>query len=278
MHSKYYRTPAVYTNKKILVVGNSASGHDITAELVQHADLPVYQSRRSPSRWDGHSPPQGIAWRPIIKEYLPSGRVVFEDDTFVDDIDIVIYSTGYKPSFPFWNEKANGRPIWNYDNNKLEKGYLHTFIQDFPTLGIVGVPRVLTFRSFEYQAIALARMFARRNTLPLPPIAEQEKWEKDRQDLVRRDRRNFHDIQWETGETAEWLGSLFSLAGLGTLYGLGRLPPALTSDMKWAIEHIKKYPEPGKDESRRRSPTSEDVERDWVVLENGCGRDLLHFI
>lgn len=274
MHSKYYRSPKPYQNKKVLIIGNSASGHDISTELVNHAKLPVYQSIRSKSRWDGSEPPSGIAWVPMISSFLPNGDIEFTDGTILDDIDHVIYCTGYRHSFPFWNEKNNGRPLWDYENNKLIKGYWHTFLYDFPTIGLVGIPRVLSFRSWEYQAIALARLFAGRLSKPLPSVGEMESWERDRLGDVRREGRKYHDIQWETGETLEWLGKLFEWAGLGTLEGDGRTPPALTREVVWAIEHLRKYPEPGKDEMK-------DVlmgeEVGWVVVEE-VRKDLLHFI
>ena len=232
VHSKIYRTPQIYANKKVLVIGNSASGHDVAADLVLTAHLPVYQSRRSASRWDGSEPPPGMEWKPVIREYLPSGRIVFEDDTYLDDIDVVIYCTGYKPSYPFWNVRNNGREIWDYQKNKLVKTYLHTFFQDFSTLGIVGVPRVLTFRSFEYQAIALARLFANRQSVDLPSVKEQEKWEKEREESRRRQNKKYHDIEWDTGETLNWLGSLYRIAGLGLLTGEGRLPPVLKDEVR----------------------------------------------
>lgn len=102
MHSKYYRSPLPFAGQRVLVIGNSASGHDVTAELVSAARNPVYQSRRSKSRWDGDEPPAGIAWKPIVSEYVPEdGSIVFEDGTRLNDIDAVIYCTGYKASFPF---------------------------------------------------------------------------------------------------------------------------------------------------------------------------------
>jgi hypothetical protein len=275
VHSKYYRSPSPYEGKKILIIGNSASGHDLSTELVKHAQSPVYNSIRSKSRWDGDEPPPGISWRPIITEYLPSGRIIFADGTFLDEIETVIYATGYKQSFPFWNEKANGQPIWDYTENKLVKGYWHTFLQDFPTIGLVGVPRVLTFRSWEYQAIALARFFSGRNTKPLPPVAEQEKWDRERLEVVKRENRKFHDVQWDTGETWEWLGALFEWAGLGTLKDDGRTPPALTSDVVWAIEHLRKYPEP--DKGKDTDKEGLEVEAEWVVVDR-VKKDLLHFI
>lgn len=97
LHSKSYRTPATFAGKKVLVIGNSASGHDTTAALVSTAQLPVYQSRRSKSRWDGLEPPEGIAWKAMISQYCPdTGDVTFADDTVLrhSDVDYMIYCTG----------------------------------------------------------------------------------------------------------------------------------------------------------------------------------------
>ncbi|KAF2801886.1 FAD/NAD(P)-binding domain-containing protein [Mytilinidion resinicola] len=279
-HSKYYRTPHPYANKRVLIIGNSASGHDITAELVSHAALPVYQSRRTASRWDGPTPPPGMAWKPIISEFLPSGRIVFEDGSHLDDMDAVVYATGYRASFPFWNARANGGPIWDYQNAKVVNGYWHTFLHTYPTIGLVGVPRVLTFRSWEYQAITLARLFAGRLAKPLPPVAEQRRWERRRLERTGHEGLKFHDVQWETGETHGWLRGLFEWAGLGTLEGEGRLPPALTKEVVWAIEHLRKYPEPGKggrDEGDGEGEGEGAGEDGWVVV-TGAKKDLLHFV
>ncbi|KAH7303847.1 hypothetical protein B0I35DRAFT_455032 [Stachybotrys elegans] len=241
VHSKTYRKPEVWTNKKVVVVGNSASGIDVSRELIQAAQQPIYQSRRSKGRWDGDSPPAGMVWKPIITEFLSSGRILFSDGSYLDEVDAVIYCTGYKPSFPFWNEKRNGRLIFDYQENKLINTYWHTFFQDFPTLGIVGMPRVLTFRGMEYQATALARLFSNRLSTPLPSLAEQKNWEKERLERCRREHLKFHDVPWGGGQTTAWFQKLFDFAGLGTLAGDGRIPPVLDERTKWAIKHIQKY-------------------------------------
>ncbi|KAK3330445.1 hypothetical protein B0H66DRAFT_572504 [Apodospora peruviana] len=280
VHSKLYRAPLIYSFKRVLVVGNSASGHDVTNELVSAARLPVYQSRRSPSRWDGDTPPPGIEWKPVIREYMAdTGTIVFEDGSHLDDIDTVIYCTGYQPSFPFWNEAANGRPLWDYAAGKLIKGYWHTFFQDFQSLAVVGMPRVLTFRSFEYQAIALARLWSGRNTVMLPAVEEQEIWERERAARKKAQGKKFHDIPWDDGETLEWLGGLFEIAGLGTLKGEGRIPPALDKELIWAVEHLKKYPEPGKGRVKEgdKKTYKETKDSGWVVVEREH-RDTLSFI
>lgn len=236
----------------MLVIGNSASGHDVVNELTTTATLPVYQSRRSRSRWDGKTPPPGIEWKPVISSFHADGSILFADGTRLDDVDKVIYCTGYKPSFPFWNAAANGRPLWDYARDHLSNNYQHTFLQDIPSVAVIGLPRVLTFRSFEYQAIAVARLFAQRNTRVLPAIGEQRRWEREREEASRRKGARFHDIAWETGETLQWLQVLFEIAGLGTLRGEGRVPPTIGEDMVWALEHVKKYPEPGDEEGERK--------------------------
>jgi len=236
-HSKTYRNPEPCRVKKVVVIENLASGHDITAALEGVAQAPIHQSRRNRSRWDGLTPPDGIAWKPVISGFRPNGDVVFGDGSKLSLIDAIIYCTGYRPSFPFWNAKANGGPIYDYVKNGLIGTYQHTFFQKYPNLGIVGMPRVLTFRSFAYQAIALARFFAGRNALSLPPQEAQQRWE-----LVKRERRKFHDIPWVDGETMNWLRLLFETAGLPLLEGQRRCPPVLEYETLWAIEHVRNIP------------------------------------
>ncbi|KAJ3456328.1 hypothetical protein MRS44_016351 [Fusarium solani] len=250
VHSKFYRSPHLYTNKKVLIIGNSTSGHDVTVDLLQAVHLPVYQSRRSKSRWDGDGAPPGVEWKPIIKEYRLDGTIVFEDDTTLSDIDQIIYCTGYRPSYPWWNSKVNGRPLFDYKANKLIKTYWHTFFQDFANLALVGLPRVLTFRSFEYQAVALARLYSGRNAIPLPPLEEQQRWEREREEKVKIERRKFHEIG---------------------------IPPALTKELVWAIEHLKKYPEPGKGREKKEVEGGDLGADEWVLVEEPV-KDLLAFI
>ncbi|EFY91634.1 dimethylaniline monooxygenase, putative [Metarhizium acridum CQMa 102] len=268
-HSKFYRSPLLYESKRVIVVGNSASGHDVSADLVSAAQHPVYVSRRSKSKWDGDEPPFGISWKPTIREFQQDGRVVFSDDTYLDDIDAVIYCTGYKASFPFWNEQANKQPLWDYKADRLVKSYWHTFFRDYPNLGIVGLPRTLTFRSFEYQAVALARLWSNRNSIPLPSREDQEAWELHQTEKTRARRGKFHDIPWENGETTEYLKYLFNFAGLGTISGEGRIPPALGRDLVWAIENIHKYPE-HTTQGKKKGDGGETVEEGWVLVANSC--------
>jgi hypothetical protein len=231
---------------------------------------PVYVSRRSRSRWDGSQPPDGVAWKPVISEYLSNGDIVFEDGSILKDVDRVIYCTGYRASFPFWNEKTNGRALWDYRADVLINNFQHTFVTDFPTLAFVGVPRVLTFRSFEYQAIAIARVWSGRNWTTLPSHVEQHKWRKARQEICAAKHQRFHEIDWDSGETMEWFRYLFELAGLPELEGVGKCPPVLGPKTRWTIDHVKKYPDHGGE-----AHYGGDLEGDWEIVHH---KDSLHFI
>lgn len=116
--------------------------------------------------------------------------------------------------------------------------------------------------------------------MPLPSAKEQEIWEVSRAEERRKERKKFHDVAWDDGETEEWLGWLFRFAGLGTLRGEGRIPPALSEEVVWAVENIRKYPEPGKDRKDKQKDNIEEnnKEEEWVVVERKEVKDLLAFI
>lgn len=279
VHSKYYRDPAIYAGKRMITIGNSASGFDIMRELTKTAALPVLNSRRHKSAYED-KPAPGLEWKGIIRRYREDGTVEFEDGSTVgpDEVDTIIYATGYRPSFPWWNVKKNGRELYDYEDGKLVDIYWHTFFSDFKTLGIVGIQKALTFRSFEYQAVALARLFAGRNKLRLPPVVEMKRWEAERLRSVKERGRKFHDVELMPGPIGEatlvWLGYLYEFAGLGTLQGDGRIPPMLSREVLKALKTIKKYPTPGLDDEKSTpSEAGGDVdrsygfdERDWIVV------------
>ncbi|KAM3527631.1 hypothetical protein NHJ13051_002822 [Beauveria bassiana] len=239
-HSKRYRNPKLYAGRRVLIIGNSVSGRELSEELVGVAKGSVYLSRRSPALWEGDKPPPGIEWKPVVSEYRQDGVILFADGTALAGVDAVIYCTGYKPSFPFWNQETNGGPLFDYRLNRLLGCYQHVFFRDYPTLGVVGFPRTLTFRSFEYQAIALARLWSGRNAQPLPSPRHQQQWEEERAERTEAQHQYFHDVPWGA-ETNEYLRELFNFAGLTTLAGDGLLPPPLTRRMVWEYENVLKW-------------------------------------
>ena len=129
MHSREYRRPEDHVGKKIVVVGAGNSGADIVRHLSSlnlghytyqgqktddQADRPyttVYQSVTGASRAGynlGTEP-----WTPYIRtvptihhiegpsDCTPAGVIHLQDDSKLEDIDLIIFATGYNNSLPF---------------------------------------------------------------------------------------------------------------------------------------------------------------------------------
>ncbi|KAH8821443.1 flavin-containing monooxygenase [Xylogone sp. PMI_703] len=177
-HSKSYRGPEKYRGKKVVVVGASISGPDITVDLVGTAQTPVnavVRGRYHPYFGEtAFEHPDIKRWKPI--KYIESSNgkrtVYLEDGSSITNVDHIILATGYSWTMPFL-------PQVSIVNNRLPGLYLHVFKQDDPTLTFVGaIAAGFTFKVYEWQAVLAARFLAGR--IKLPDIKEQQKWEADR--------------------------------------------------------------------------------------------------
>ncbi|KAF4543915.1 Flavin-containing monooxygenase [Lasiodiplodia theobromae] len=160
LHSKMYRGREAFRGKRVVVVGASVSAADIAVDLAGVAQSPVHAVVL------GHKANVyfgDVAFKhPEIKEqrsisHIDTSRTVhFEDGGRVDDVDHIIFGTGYSWSLPFLPG-----------------------VEKDPTLLFVGaVGAGLTFKIFEWQAVLAARILAGRARLP--PLEEQQRWEADR--------------------------------------------------------------------------------------------------
>ncbi|KAI1078742.1 thiol-specific monooxygenase [Whalleya microplaca] len=173
-HSKHFRGVEEFKDKRVIVVGGSVSAFDAIHEIRTVAKHPVISSMREPLPAFGWTPflHPHILVRPTIARMDPGNRrVEFADGTFVYDVDIVVFATGYDFSFPFL-------PDVKVDQRRIHGLYQHIFSIQDATLAFVGmVSGGLTFRVFEWQAVAAARLFAGRTTLPSK--CEMEQWEEE---------------------------------------------------------------------------------------------------
>ncbi|KAH4210374.1 hypothetical protein HBI95_074850 [Parastagonospora nodorum] len=178
-HSKMFRGRNAYRGKRVVVVGASVSGADIAYDLIGVARGPVYAvvlgHKANGYFGDVAFQHPGIAKKPSISHVATTNgerTVHFVDGTSVRDVDEIIFGTGYSWSLPFL-------PHVKVRNNRVPGLYQHVIYQDDPTLLFIGaVGAGLTFKVFEWQAVLAARILAGRATLP--PLAEQQRWEKDR--------------------------------------------------------------------------------------------------
>lgn len=57
-HSKFYRLPEQYSGKKVVIVGNSASGIDIAGQIMPYCHQPLISSSKSESYLQLETPPE----------------------------------------------------------------------------------------------------------------------------------------------------------------------------------------------------------------------------
>ncbi|KAL7952366.1 hypothetical protein V8C34DRAFT_323631 [Trichoderma compactum] len=175
IHSKHFRGREPFTGKRVVVVGESVSGADITFDLVNTAQTPVHAITIGHTI-NGYFGGEAFN-HPKIRNY-PSiarveGRTVhLVDGNSIANFDYIIFSTGYSWSMPFLPDV----PICN---NRVPDLYQHVVWQNDPTLLFVGaVAAGLTLKVFEWQAVLAARLLAGRATLP--PVDEMRRWESER--------------------------------------------------------------------------------------------------
>ncbi|KAJ4295576.1 hypothetical protein N0V90_007589 [Kalmusia sp. IMI 367209] len=207
-HSKAYRSPDHYVNKKVVVVGGNVSASDTVSELHNIVSGPLYVSQR------GHNEALDGAWnlpnvliKPQISHLSTSPtsgvNVKFADGTEVDNVDKVHFATGYRLSYPF----LYPNPV--APSGRLAGFYQHVFNIADPSLAVVGqVKAAISFRVYEYQAVAVARYFAGRGG-GLPSPKEQDEWQVRRLQY-KGPTSLFHEIKPDFGE---YFGFLCKVAG-----------------------------------------------------------------
>ncbi|KAK6226591.1 dimethylaniline monooxygenase [Colletotrichum tabaci] len=175
IHSKHFRGREQFRDKRVVVVGASVSGADISVDLVKTAKLPVYSvvNGRKANLYfgDGAFNHPRLSRRATIARI--DGRTVhFSDGTSVADVDNIVFATGFTWTLPFL-------PSVEVRNNRVPGLYQHVVYHRDPTLLFIGaVAAGLTFKIFEWQAVLAARVLAGRARLP--SADEQARWEADR--------------------------------------------------------------------------------------------------
>ncbi|KAL8418321.1 hypothetical protein RB594_001796 [Gaeumannomyces avenae] len=219
-HAKLYRSPASYAGKRVVVVGNSASGVDI-AKQVQRAGARVLLSVREPTAED-QLEHIGAEEVPDITEFLVAEKGVrFRDGRVEQRIDAIIFCTGYLFAFPFLESLeppllTNGRRVYG-----LYKDFLHI---DHPTLAFPGLPiKVVPFPFSEGQAAIFARIWA--NALPLPSERDMREWE----DRAVQERGPAFHVYPKDGDV-EYLKEMHAWASKAAG---GKEPPIWTEEQVW---------------------------------------------
>tara|TARA_R110002003_G_scaffold215_1_gene16427 strand:+ start:16775 stop:18295 length:1521 start_codon:yes stop_codon:yes gene_type:complete len=239
-HSRYYRRPEEFEGKKVIVVGNSASGADISNQIAPYCQQPLLWSSKSVSMFSashGSGDPRRHEVPPIAR-FTPENRgVVFEDGSAESDIRAIVFATGYFYSLPFLE---NVKPALITDGSHVNHTYQHLFYAPQPTLSFLALnQRVIPFPIAEAQASVLARVYSGR--LSLPSFSAMQKWERE---VIAQmgDGRNFHLLpfpkDWNyINEMSHWALSASPKKGLEN-DGQGKLPPVWGEWEFWCRENF----------------------------------------
>ncbi|EPS37736.1 hypothetical protein H072_8608 [Dactylellina haptotyla CBS 200.50] len=180
-HSKYFRTAAGFEGKKLVVVGNSASGIDIAMQIAEVSQTPLYQSCKSTTSFKEFPSLAGTKIKivPTISEFVPESKtVVFSDGTSESDIDMVLFCTGYLHSLPFLVESSEQSERMVTDGFYIHNLYQHMFYIPCPTFSIIGLPtKIIPFPFTECQAAVIAGVYSGR--LMIPSEKDMAAWEKE---------------------------------------------------------------------------------------------------
>jgi cation diffusion facilitator CzcD-associated flavoprotein CzcO len=226
-HSKIYRSPDSFADKKVVVVGSAASGLDIGTQISVVCKRPLLNSVRTSSPLKlGQENKEEVA--PIAEFLLEERGVRFEDGRVEQDIDAIVYCTGYLYSYPFF--KSLDPPIVTTGRRVLGL-YKQLFNITHPTLTFIALPqKIIPFPISEAQGAAIAKVWS--NKLDLPREGEMELLEKKQVEKLG-DETSFHVLGYP--KDAEYINGLHDWAKTART-GSGKELPFWAEEQLWMRE------------------------------------------
>lgn len=226
-HSKFFQRPQDFRDKKVLVIGCSASGYDISAQIASYCKSPVLISVRSDPPFPYNSS-SSICVPEIVEFLCPAHHnraVRFSNGHIETAIDAIVFCTGYLYSFPFLSSIL---PELIDTGDSVQHLYQHIFSIDHPSLVFASLlTRVVPFRNVEGQAAAIARVWSGR--LPLPSKFEMLEWEKTTSELGRK--KQIHRLS--SPEDLDYYDGLIAWAMQAKEHEQGKLPPKWSMKERW---------------------------------------------
>ncbi|KAK2054495.1 thiol-specific monooxygenase [Colletotrichum caudatum] len=274
-HSKFYRNAAQYDDKKVIIVGNSASGIDLSAQISSVCKLPIIVSEKTVPNTPAEDRPSWAKMAPEIAEFIPDGRKVrFANDQVESNVDGVVFCTGYFYSFPFIRDLD---PPVVTDGAYARNLYEHLFYIDDPTLAFAGIPqRIVPFPVSEGQAAYVARAWADR--VCLPSRGEMRGWEA-RVLKEKGEGKVLHNLAFP--KDLEYINMLHARSleaekrpGLEN-DGAGKVPPFWDDEKRWTRERFPliKMASRKLGEKRHGVKTLEDLGFDYKTWKAGLDEE-----
>jgi dimethylaniline monooxygenase (N-oxide forming) len=117
---------------------------------------------------------------PAVRKFTGPNSVLLTDGTTLDDIDAVVYCTGYDGSVPFLKGDLNPYPTLGEQGNFYRNLFLLHPDKDIrESLAFIGHGGIVWpgLSLFELQSVAVAQIWKGKSKLP--PLEEMKKWKND---------------------------------------------------------------------------------------------------
>jgi cation diffusion facilitator CzcD-associated flavoprotein CzcO len=166
-HAKYYNDCTKFKNKKVLIIGNSASGIDISTQLITVADKIVMSCVGEPM-FKGVIEDQTEQIDRVVKYDFDNNRsVTTASGKVISNIDTILFCTGYLYEIPFLKSYTTGPKAIITDGSNLRYLYKQLFYIPDPSLILAGLPKsIIPFPFAEAQGQYVARILSGRLQLP----------------------------------------------------------------------------------------------------------------
>ncbi|GBP65956.1 Senecionine N-oxygenase [Eumeta japonica] len=188
VHSHDYREPEPFRGRRVMVVGAGPSGWDISLDVAKVATKMVH-SHHSPA--NNTTPfPENYIRKPNVKGYVNS-TVIFADGS-TEEIDDILYCTGYQYYYPFLDDSSGLERKLLY----LAPLYKNLVNIRHPTMMFMGLGvRGCVLVAIHTQARYLAALFAGKFSLPSEEIMQKE-WDSKVTEIHKNNKhlKTLHDI------------------------------------------------------------------------------------
>lgn len=165
MHAKEFKSAKSFENKTVLTIGSSYSSEDIAMNCLKFGAKKAflgYRKKPDAHLWNAIKFPEKCIRKGEIREFHENS-VTFTDGS-TEEIDAVIFCTGYRHDFPFMDPELNtfSRNRWFVDNL-----YQNTVFLKNPKLFYMGMmDQVLSTIMFDVQAHLVAKFISGEVKIP----------------------------------------------------------------------------------------------------------------
>ncbi|GAV28417.1 hypothetical protein PMKS-001888 [Pichia membranifaciens] len=166
-HAKYYNDVEKFKDQKVLIIGNSASGIDISTQLLTVAKGIVMSCVGEPMFKDVIEDSTEQIDRVVKYDFENNRSVTTQSGKVVSGIDKILFCTGYLYEVPFLKSYISGPKSLITDGSHLRYLYKQLFYIPDPSLILAGLPKsIIPFPFAEAQGQYVARILSGRLQLP----------------------------------------------------------------------------------------------------------------